>query len=102
MLLREEVDEASIVIGENELTGKLMRLADDELKAGAEEFMGLPDRWYEKPGPKWRCRNGHVSTMYLKSERLGGNVCLAGTEDGPCREFVHITFPEDEDGELLL
>lgn len=79
---------------ENELNSILMRAAAFELKDGAEEFMGLPDRWYEKPGPKWRCRNGHVSTTYLKSEELGGNVCLA------CRAFVHLTFPEDEDGEL--
>ena len=87
---------------DEELGIELMRLANKELAAGAEEFMGLPDRWYEKPGPKWRCRNGHVSTMYLKSERLGGNVCLAGTENGPCQEFVHLTVPEDEDGELVL
>lgn len=82
------------------LAKAIAQRAEEELRAGAEEFMGLPDRWYEKPGPKWRCPNDHVSTMYLKSEKLGGDVCLAGTENGPCLEFVCLTFPEDVDGPL--
>lgn len=61
---------------------------------GTELFMGKPDRWWEKPGPKWRCVNDHVSRHYLKSEARGGACCLE------CGEFVLLTFPEDEDGPL--
>lgn len=41
-----------------------------------EKFMGTPDEWYEPP--HWWCENGHRSRMYLKSERLGYDACLAG------------------------
>lgn len=54
-------------------------------------FLGLPDRWFEAPGPKWRCAAGHVSTMYLKSEKAGA-TCLGCL---PAIEPVWLTFPED-------
>ncbi len=60
-----------------------------ELDGGAEDFMGLPDRWYERP--TFRCCNGHVSLRYLKCERLGYNACLE------CMEPVVLTFPEDKE-----
>lgn len=71
----------------------------DELRAwrkaridaeGGPLFMRIPDRWYEKPGPKFRCTNGHVSTSVLKSS-LHGDLCLG------CMEHVLMTFPEDVD-----
>lgn len=52
-------------------------------------FMGWPDRWWD--APHWRCRNGHVSTRYLKSEALGYDACLAGG----CQEPLCLTYPED-------
>ncbi len=61
-----------------------------ELDAGGEEFMGLPDRWYE-PRPTYRCSTGHISRTYLKSEELGYNACLA------CYEPLVMTFPEDNE-----
>ncbi len=70
---------------------KILYKIEEEKQLGNEFFMDLPDRWYEKPGPKWRCSNGHVSVRYLKSERLGYNACLE------CFEPVHLTFPEDEE-----
>ena len=73
-------------------TPQIIKDALNAAKAAGEEFfMGLPDRWYESPGPKWRCENGHVTTMYLKSERLGYNACLAGG----CNKPVFLTCPED-------
>jgi rubrerythrin len=56
--------------------------------SGEEMFMGLPDRWYEE-GPKWRCDNGHILTMYIKSERHGP-ICSCGAG-------IWLTFPEDEE-----
>lgn len=61
---------------------------------GGEVWCGRPARWYDD-GPTWRCTEGHVSRMYLKSEESGA-VCLA------CQERVHLTFPEDRDGPLSL
>jgi hypothetical protein len=58
-----------------------------------EMFMGVPDRWFE--GKKFRCVNGHVSTTLLKSEALGGTVCLS------CQGHVMLTFPEDVDGSVV-
>ena len=55
---------------------------------GEEMFMGLPDRWYEE-GPKWRCDNGHILTMYIKSEEKGP-ICTCGAG-------IWLTFPEDEE-----
>lgn len=53
-------------------------------------FLGKPDRWYDQ-GPRFRCTNGHVSSMVLKSESLGRDACLA------CEEPTVLTFPEDVD-----
>lgn len=49
-------------------------------RAGAPMFLDLPDAWYEEP--HWFCVNGHVSTMYIRSETAarcpacGQNVIL--------------------------
>jgi len=53
---------------------------------------GKPHRWWEDP--TWRCVGDHVSKRYVKSEAKGGGVCSV------CFCFVHLTFPEDEDGFL--
>ena len=60
---------------------------------GEEMFMGIPDRWYEEGGAAYRCRNGHVSHMVLKSSEKG-DCCLE------CNEELVMTFPEDDDGPL--
>lgn len=49
-------------------------------------FMGIPDRWFENA--TWRCENGHISKIFLKTEKLG-DICLI------CLNHVHLTFPED-------
>lgn len=49
-------------------------LAKQEKDSGADMFLGLPDSWYEPA--TFACENGHISTRYLKSEKLG-EVCLA-------------------------
>ena len=41
---------------------------------GEEMFFDIPDAWYV-PRPLWGCNNGHVSTMFLKSEEDGA-LCL--------------------------
>lgn len=53
-------------------------------------FLGYPDAWHEA-GRK-RCRNNHVSTTTLKSERLGATLCLE------CGMPVWLTHPADVDG----
>ncbi len=63
-------------------------------EAGAPFFMGAPDAWYEKPGPKFRCCNDHVSSAYLKSDAVSGHLCFE------CMEPVCLSFPEDSDGPL--
>lgn len=50
-------------------------------------FFEIPDRWYEHP--TWVCCNGHVSTIFLKSE-LKGDCCLV------CMSSVILTDPMDE------
>lgn len=69
--------------------------AEHARAAGARMFMGLPDRWYDPPGSKFRCPNGHISLMVLKSEARGGDLCLA------CLQFVILTHPEDTEGAAL-
>ncbi len=66
-----------------------------EIEDGGETFLGFPDRWYEPPGPKFRCVNNHVSMRVLKSEAAGCDLCLA------CHGRLTLTFPEDEDGLLV-
>lgn len=56
-----------------------------ERMAGAPMFLGVPDRWYDRP--TWRCLTGHVSERFLKTD--DGDRCMA------CGEPVRITFPED-------
>jgi hypothetical protein len=73
------------------LVEELQRRADRE--DGPKEH-GVPSRWWD--ANVRRCHNDHVSTMTLKSEKLGRNACLA------CRAPVHLTFPEDADGPLEL
>jgi hypothetical protein len=70
---------------------QLRLIANKEIAAGAEEFMGWPARWIDD----WtvRCINDHVSKRVLRSS-LKGNVCLK------CEEPINITFPEDTDGPL--
>jgi len=73
------------------LVAELKRRAHEE---GGEMFFGMPDRWYEPPGPKYRCVNDHVSKRVLKSEAAGCDLCLA------CHARLTLTFPEDKDGVL--
>ncbi|WP_286842646.1 MULTISPECIES: hypothetical protein [Sphingobacterium] len=40
---------------------------------GETMFQGIPDSWFESAN--WCCENGHVYSMYLKSEKYG-SVCL--------------------------
>lgn len=80
------------------LVAKLGRIATAEKAAGAPDFMGWPDRWYEAHA--YRCIDGHVSHMGLKTDR--GTVCLAEARDrkGVCGQTLALTFPEDKDGDL--
>lgn len=69
----------------------ILKQRDREMAAGAEMFCGFPDRWFKGLGrTKFRCLNGHVSTMVLGTEGQGDR-CLA------CYTRICITFPEDED-----
>lgn len=63
-----------------------------EFEARTKMFSGIPDRWYDSP--TWRCKNGHVSKRFLKSE-VCGDVCLASG----CGAHVYLTFPEDTETE---
>jgi hypothetical protein len=76
-----------------ECRAKIIALRKAEEAAGAKMFLGIPDRWYEDL--HFRCRNDHVSTMYLKCEAKGYDACFA------CGEPVSMTFPEDKDGPLV-
>lgn len=75
------------------MIAELRRIADAE---DGEMFMGWPDRWWADP--HWRCENGHVSTVVLRSEALGRDACLVGA----CRARLTLTFPEDRDGPLAV
>lgn len=68
----------------------IRQMADTEDGAS---FLGWPDRWFDDRHV--RCIFDHVSTLSLKSEALGADVCLV------CYQPVHLTFPEDKDGEPL-
>lgn len=66
-----------------------IKLAEE---AGEEMFMGIPDKWFE---PMIRgCRNGHVSRMVLKSEKLGRDACLACME--PVRIIPNIITTDEK------
>lgn len=62
-----------------------------DAKETGSRFLGLPERWMDAKPVLWRCEKGHVSRRYLKSDELGGAVCLS------CKSFVWLTFPEDRD-----
>lgn len=73
-------------------------IIDADKKETGSRFMGFPERWLDDA--TWRCENGHVSKMFLKSE-VKGDVCLA------CQKPIWLTFPEDkeltsEQGELTI
>lgn len=56
---------------------------------------GIPERWMDYPGPKYRCPNGHVSKTILRRSEGPRDACLE------CFEAVRMTFPEDQDGPLI-
>jgi len=74
-----------------EFTAFMRKRYKEAKEAGERMFFGVPDNWYEPPGPKWRCKNGHISRRYLKSEQYKGDVCLA------CFSPVMLTDPKDEE-----
>ena len=73
---------------DDELNEWLQVRKDAEQAAGYRMFMKIPDRWFDDQ--HFRCGNGHVSRMILKSETRG-DLCLAGG----CGRNVRMTFPED-------
>lgn len=73
------------------LCAQLDKVSEHEFAAGAQMFMGRPDRWYETH--LWRCPAGHVGSMMLKAEGQG-DLCME------CHAPVRLTFPEDVDGPL--
>lgn len=78
------------------LNEKLVKIGLNEIKSTDDENWmntGKPGRWWDDP--TWRCTNGHVSKMILKSSEKG-DCCLA------CGENLVLTFPEDKDGELKM
>lgn len=84
-----------IIAADDELIERLGRIKTWERDTGQPMFMGTPERWYEG-GIAWRCPNGHVSRMALKSEQYGADLCLAAG----CGFIVRATFPEDVEGPL--
>jgi hypothetical protein len=66
--------------------------ADKEAADGGDIFMGIPDRWYDKL--TFVCQNGHISSMCLKSEALGDDVCMS------CHEHIFICPPETTTEEI--
>ena len=76
-----------------ELSAKLQALKDVAVVRGEPMFMGIPDSWFDKPGPLWRCPNDHVSSWYIQSEEKG-DLCP------DCYGNVRVTFPEDKAGPL--
>lgn len=78
-----------------ELQELILSLREEEKRQGKKMFLGIPDHWYESPGPKFRCKNDHVSKMVLKTEERGDR-CMA------CGDNVLMTFPEDKDFTSLI
>lgn len=66
-------------------------IADADAREEGPRWLGLPERWMDPPGPRWRCANGHTSGWYIKSEELGYSKCPC------CDSPVWLTFPEDKD-----
>ena len=81
--------ETTILGDADTLRTRQRRKASEEQAGGGKMFMGLPDRWYEKPGPLWRCTGGHVCSHYLGTDR--GPRCIA------CGGKLFLTWPEDEE-----
>lgn len=91
-----------LTLNQHKMTVDELRHLQDKLISyeSGSRFLGIPDRWYadgpDKPyghpdrGAKFRCVNGHVSRMILKSERFG-DLCLE------CQGPLMMTFPEDVD-----
>jgi hypothetical protein len=77
-----------------ELRTTLLSMRSSEISAGAPHFMTIPESWYD--GGRWRCPNGHISTMILRCESGIRDRCLG------CHQPVMITFPQDEEGELAM
>jgi len=50
-------------------------------------FLGIPERWFDDP--TWECTNGHISKLFLKSEALGHDACLA------CFSPVRLCDPDE-------
>lgn len=73
----------------------ILSLRKKEEENGSKMFLGIPDFWFEKPGPKYRCQNDHVSRTILKTDG-NGDRCLA------CGGNVLMTFPEDKDNTPLI
>ena len=92
----------SLTLNKYKVTVDSLRCLQAELISyeSGPSFLGIPERWYadgpDKPyghpdrGAKFRCVNGHVSRMILKSECFG-DLCLA------CQGPLVMTFPEDVD-----
>jgi hypothetical protein len=53
-----------------------------------ETFLGIPERWLDDP--TWKCSNGHISKIFLKSE-LCGDLCLA------CFQPVRLCDPNEKE-----
>lgn len=51
-------------------------------------FLGIPERWLDDP--TWKCPNGHISKIFLKSESRG-DLCLA------CFQPVHLCDPNEKE-----
>jgi len=64
-------------------------IVEADAKENGERFLGTPERWLEKP--TYRCENGHVSKMVLRSEKLNRPACLE------CQAPIWLTFPEDKE-----
>lgn len=90
---RHSMREKTKMDAEKNLIGELQKHCDVEEMLGSEMFFRKPGSWWDDRHV--RCINDHVSTTTLKSEHLGGDVCLV------CMEHVYLTFPEDKDGLLM-
>jgi hypothetical protein len=79
----------------DEFSERMFELRARYKARGDRMFLGIPDDWYEKPGPKYRCQNGHVITGVHKSE-VHGDLCYKCGFDNLVS--VYMTYPEDVDG----
>jgi hypothetical protein len=63
----------------DEFTTILDKISKLRKEYNGPKFLNIPDEWFETP--HWYCNNGHVNSMYLKSE-VKGALCLK------CQESV--------------